>query len=53
MDFTTSIPIGARIDEAYPQLIMGGGYDHNWVLRNDSGAYALAATVYEPISGRR
>jgi len=52
MDFTTSIPIGARIDEAYPQLIMGGGYDHNWVLRNDSGAYALAATVYEPISGR-
>jgi aldose 1-epimerase len=28
------------------------GYDHNWVLDNASGGLVLAATVYEPTSGR-
>ncbi|MDR1864531.1 MAG: galactose mutarotase [Bacteroidales bacterium] len=52
MDFTTAYPIGARIDADFEQLKLGGGYDHNWVLRNDNGSMALAATVYEPQSGR-
>ena len=30
---------------------MGKGYDHNFVL-NGGGAPALAARVYEPVSGR-
>lgn len=52
MDFTSPVKIGERIDQDFQQLILGGGYDHNWVLRNDSGAFDLAATVYEPVSGR-
>ncbi len=52
MDFTTPHKIGERIDADFEQLKLGGGYDHNWVLRNSNGSLALAATVYEPESGR-
>jgi aldose 1-epimerase len=52
MDFTSSHKIGERIDADFEQLKLGGGYDHNWVLRNRDGSLALAATVYEPESGR-
>ena len=52
MDFTTPYKIGQRIDADFEQLKLGGGYDHNWVLRNNAGSLALAATVYEPRSGR-
>jgi len=52
MDFTTPHKIGERIDADFEQLKLGGGYDHNWVLRNNDGSLALAATVYEPESGR-
>ena len=52
MDFTTAHKIGERIDADFEQLKIGGGYDHNWVLRNSNGTLALAATVYEPESGR-
>jgi len=52
MDFTTPYKIGERIDADFEQLKHGGGYDHNWVLRNSDGSLALAATVYEPESGR-
>jgi len=46
MDFTKPMAIGSRIDE------VAGGYDHNYVLASGGGALALAARVYEPISGR-
>ena len=50
MDFTTSTAIGARIDQVGGTP---GGYDHNFVLNKpQAGALALAATVYEPGSGR-
>jgi len=52
MDFTTPHKIGERIDADFDQLKIGGGYDHNWVLSNTDGSLALAATVYEPESGR-
>ena len=52
MDFTTPHTIGERINSDFEQLNLGGGYDHNWVLRNSNGTLALAATVYEPESGR-
>lgn len=52
MDFTTPHVIGDRIDAANEQLKFGGGYDHNWVLDNQDGKLALAATVHEPKSGR-
>lgn len=51
-DFTKPKPIGARIDEANEQLRLGNGYDHNYVLDSGGGEPALAATVYEPTTGR-
>ena len=51
-DFRTPTPIGDRIDGDDPQLKYGGGYDHNWVLAKPAGKLGLAATVYEPESGR-
>ncbi|HEY6268053.1 MAG TPA: aldose epimerase family protein [Candidatus Acidoferrum sp.] len=52
-DFRKPTAIGARIDEADEQLRLGGGYDHNFVLRMhmDHGE-SLAARVVEPTSGR-
>ncbi|HEY1922716.1 MAG TPA: aldose epimerase family protein [Tepidisphaeraceae bacterium] len=50
-DFTTAHPIGERINNDNEQLRFGGGYDHNWVLTKKDGM-RLAATVYEPTSGR-
>ncbi len=52
MDFRQSLPIGARIENDEEQLKFGGGYDHNWVLNNQDGTLALAARVYEPVTGR-
>jgi aldose 1-epimerase len=53
MDFTKPTPIGARIDADYDQLKFGKGYDHNWVLnKKKAGELSLAASVYEPTSGR-
>jgi len=52
MDFTEKIPIGARINERYDQLIFADGYDHNFVLRDGKPGLRLAAHVYEPASGR-
>ena len=46
MDFTKPTAIGARIGQ------VEGGYDHNYVLRNQGGAVALDARVVEPKSGR-
>jgi len=51
-DFTSSHRIGARIGAAHEQLRLGAGYDHNWVLDSTDGQLALAATAYEPASGR-
>ena len=45
MDFTQSHSISEMIDQ------IPGGYDHNYVL-NGGGELSLAATVYEPKSGR-
>lgn len=51
-DFTKPHLIGARIEEDNEQLTFGGGYDHNWVLNNQSGKLAHAATLYEKTTGR-
>ena len=52
-DFRKPTAIGARIDQADEQLKLGGGYDHNFVLRPLSDrAELLAARVVEPTSGR-
>ena len=52
-DFTNSTAIGARIDQDDQQLKLGRGYDHNWVLNNETpGSLFLAAQAYDPHSGR-
>ena len=48
-DFTTPHTIGERIGENYDQLILGKGYDHNYILDNKE---PVDVTVYEPVSGR-
>ena len=52
-DFLTSTVIGARIAQDDPQLKLGHGYDHNWVLNNTTaGSLFAAAQAYDPHSGR-
>ena len=48
LDFRESKPVGENINE----MMKDNGYDHNFVLDNKTGAVALAATLYEPVSGR-
>jgi aldose 1-epimerase len=51
-DFRTPTAIGARIDAPHPQIKVGPGYDHNWVLNRSGSDLQLAARVVEPTSGR-
>jgi aldose 1-epimerase len=46
MDFTQPHSIGERISQ------VKGGYDHNYVLNKTGEGLSLAATVYEPLTGR-
>jgi aldose 1-epimerase len=48
-DFTTPHKIGERIGQNYDQLILGKGYDHNYILDNKE---EVDVTLYEPVSGR-
>lgn len=48
-DFKTPHTIGERINENYDQLMLGHGYDHNFILDNVD---PVDVTVYEPVSGR-
>ena len=54
LDFRTSTEIGARIrDGRDPQIVVGQGYDENYVLgRSITPATHLAARVEDPESGR-
>ena len=51
-DFTKPHRIGERIADIDEQLKFGGGYDHNFVIDRKGTGLELAATVYEPTSGR-
>jgi aldose 1-epimerase len=51
-DFRKPTAIGARIGASDPQLELGRGYDHNFVLNGEAGALRLVARVREPASGR-
>jgi len=53
-DFRLPKAIGQDLDDAHEQLILGKGYDHNFVLRRavaNSGLH-LAASVLHPSTGR-
>ncbi|WP_075591208.1 aldose epimerase family protein [Labilibacter marinus] len=51
-DFKKAIDLGARINKPFDQLIMGKGYDINFVLNKEEDELSHAATLTEPISGR-
>jgi aldose 1-epimerase len=52
-DFRRPRVIGARIrDGSDSQLLIGHGYDHNFVLRGPPGSLRSAARLEEPRSGR-
>ena len=52
-DFRKGMRIGERINEADPQLEIGKGYDHNWVLDPmPEGVVRYAASVFCPLNGR-
>jgi len=51
MDLRELTLLRARIDEPYPQLRIGGGFDHNWVLNTNGDIKRSAAQVYSDQSG--
>jgi len=52
-DFRAPTPIGAHLRSSDPQMLIGRGYDHNYVLRKSRpGALELAARLTDPVSGR-
>lgn len=50
MDFRKFTRIGDRIDSEYEATVLGCGYDHNWVLKND-GTFQKVAEVRADQSG--
>ena len=50
-DFRTPKPIGQDINADYEQLVLGNGYDHNWVLNTAGDVSKLALSVYSPVTG--
>jgi aldose 1-epimerase len=53
LDFRQMMPIGARLNSAFQQMVYAHGYDHNFVLNKPSGSgMSFAARGYDPRSGR-
>jgi aldose 1-epimerase len=52
LDFTTPTTIGSRINDTYEQLVIGHGYDHNFVIKRKDNSLTLGARAREPNSGR-
>jgi aldose 1-epimerase len=53
LDFTRFHEIGDRIRDNHPQLAIGRGYDHNWVLDQKRRGLTQAAVLRDPSSGRQ
>jgi aldose 1-epimerase len=51
-DFRSPHAIGERIDANDPQIKLGKGYDHNFVLNKTGTSAELAGRVTDPKSGR-
>lgn len=52
MDFTELKAVGDEINAEFEQLVLTGGYDHNWVINDWDGSLQHFATVKAPKSGR-
>ena len=51
-DFRSPHAIGERIRDNNEQLMLGQGYDHNWVLNRHGSGLVPAARLSDPASGR-
>jgi aldose 1-epimerase len=53
LDFRQMMPIGARLNSAFQQMVYAHGYDHNLVLnKGPGGGVSFAARGYDPRTGR-
>jgi aldose 1-epimerase len=53
LDFRQMMPIGARLNSAFQQMVNAHGYDHNFVLNQRPGEpLTFAARAYDPRTGR-
>lgn len=52
MDFTKGRRVGDDIDDTFEQLVLTGGYDHNFVIDDYDGSLRQIAEVKDPASGR-
>ena len=53
LDFRQMMPIGARLNSAFQQMVYAHGYDHNFVLNQRPGdSINFAARAYDPRTGR-
>jgi aldose 1-epimerase len=51
MDFRTLTPIGKNIASDYDQIILGNGFNHNWVLNTNGSDTLIAAQVVTENTG--
>nr|WP_308508342.1 aldose epimerase family protein [uncultured Stomatobaculum sp.] len=51
-DFRQTKPIGRDIGANEEQLVLGHGYDHNFVVKDYDGRVRLVAEAHDPVSGR-
>jgi len=51
MDFTNETAIGSRIDEPFHQLLQARGYDHNYVINDETNTLRPAAYAYSEETG--
>ena len=52
LDFRTPHVVADRIEDKFEQMVLGQGYDHNFVVNGEPGTLRHAAKVVEPESGR-
>lgn len=52
-DFRKQKRVGNEIDADHKQLILAGGYDHNFVLNKEKDELKKIAEVFDPESGRK
>lgn len=52
-DFLNEHTIGERIMDPHPQMVIGQGYDHNFIVDGVVGKLRPVAELHEPVLGRR
>ena len=52
LDFSEPTTVGARINDKYEQMVLGRGYDHNFVINRTGAGMVWAARMHDPQSGR-